>query len=69
MRCMQRTEHEGKMLVRGSRRLQAFISSRDAVTSIEYALIALLIFLVIVTSVALTGTNLKPIFNAVSNGF
>ncbi len=57
------------MVVRGRRLLKSFLLTRDAVTSIEYALIALLIFLVIITGVTLTGTNLKPIFNAVSNGF
>jgi Flp pilus assembly pilin Flp len=46
-----------------------FARSREAVTAIEYALIGLLIFIVIVTGVLLTGQNLKPIFNSVSNGF
>ncbi len=49
--------------------LQRFVRSREAVTAIEYALIGLLIFIVIVTGVLLTGQNLKPIFNSVSNGF
>jgi len=63
------SKNEEIMVVRGRRLLKSFLLTRDAVTSIEYALIALLIFLVIITGVTLTGTNLKPIFNAVSNGF
>jgi Flp pilus assembly pilin Flp len=53
----------------GMQRIREFLSRRDAVTSIEYALIALLIFLVIITGVGLTGANLKPVFVSVSNGF
>jgi Flp pilus assembly pilin Flp len=50
-------------------RIREFLRRREAVTSIEYALIALLIFLVIITGVGLTGANLKPVFVSVSNGF
>jgi len=57
------------MIVSGMRRIRDFWSRRDAVTSIEYALIALLIFIVIIGSVTATGTNLKPVFLSVSNGF
>jgi len=59
----------GIITVIGMQQIREFLSRRDAVTSIEYALIALLIFLVIITGVGLTGANLKPMFASVSNGF
>ena len=39
-----------------------------AVTSLEYALIAMLIFLVIIGSVTILGGNLIPLFNAAAAG-
>ena len=44
-----------------------FIKSEDGVTAIEYGLIAALIAVVIITAVALVGTNLTGIFNTVAN--
>ena len=46
-------------------KLGAFFRDSKAVTSIEYALIAALIFLVIVSAVGLVGTNLGNIYNQV----
>ncbi len=45
-----------------------FIVAESGVTSIEYALIASLIAMVIISSVSAVGTNLIPIFNAVAKG-
>lgn len=44
----------------------AFLYLEDGVTSIEYALIAALIALVIIASVQLVGTNLQPVFTTIS---
>jgi pilus assembly protein Flp/PilA len=43
-----------------------FMKSEDGVTAIEYGLIAALIAVVIITAVALVGTNLTGIFNTVA---
>ena len=47
--------------------LHRFVDDQSGVTAIEYALIALLIFLVIITAVQLIGTNLSATFNAVAS--
>ena len=44
-----------------------FISDEGGVTAIEYGLIAALIAVVIITAVALIGTNLNIIFQKVAN--
>jgi len=46
--------------------LARFLRDERGATAIEYALIASLIFLVIITSVALVGGALDPIFRAVA---
>ncbi|MES2180823.1 MAG: Flp family type IVb pilin [Pseudomonadota bacterium] len=43
-----------------------FIRDEDGVTAIEYGLIAALIAIVIVGTVATVGTNLKTVFTTVS---
>ena len=43
--------------------------SEDGNTAIEYALIISFTALVIVTSVATLGHNLRNVFNSVANGF
>ena len=43
-----------------------FIRDEDGVTAIEYGLIAALIAIVIVGTVATVGTNLKDVFTKVS---
>jgi pilus assembly protein Flp/PilA len=47
---------------------QMIAKDRRAVTSLEYGLLGLLVFLVIITSVTALGTSLKPIFSSVANG-
>jgi pilus assembly protein Flp/PilA len=42
------------------------IDSEDGVTAIEYGLIAALIAVVIITAVALVGTNLNTVFNTIA---
>jgi pilus assembly protein Flp/PilA len=42
------------------------LTSERGVTAIEYGLIAALIAVVIITAVALIGTNLTAIFNAIA---
>lgn len=42
------------------------IKSRQGVTAIEYALLASLIAIVIITAVTLIGTNLTATFNTVA---
>lgn len=51
---------------RGTVTMKRFLHDDYGATSIEYALIASLIFLVIVTSVTSIGTKLKPVFNTVA---
>ena len=46
--------------------ITVFLNQEGGVTSIEYALIAALIALVIIASVQLIGTNLQPVFTAIS---
>lgn len=46
-------------------KLSAFFRDSRAVTSVEYALIASLIFLVIVSAVGLVGTNLGELYSQV----
>ena len=45
--------------------LKRFIRDEDGVTAIEYGLIAALIAVVIITAVALVGTNLAAVFNRI----
>lgn len=47
--------------------LTTFLRADDGVTAIEYGLIAALIAVVIITAVALIGTNLTTTFGKVSN--
>jgi pilus assembly protein Flp/PilA len=49
--------------------LRRFMLCRQGVTAIEYALIASLIALVIVTSVSTVGTQLSAVFSHIANGF
>ncbi len=49
--------------------MRQFLRSRSAATSIEYALIASLIAIVIVTAVGTVGTNLTATFTRVANAF
>jgi len=46
--------------------LQRFGKDKAGVTSIEYALVAVFIAVVIVTAVTLVGTNLTPVFNTIA---
>ena len=46
-----------------------FLNNENGVTSIEYALIASLIAIVIVAAVTLLGTNLNTLFTAVAAAF
>lgn len=47
----------------------ALISDERGATSIEYALIASLLSIVILTAVTSVGTNLNSIFSTVASGF
>ena len=49
--------------------LSRVLHDEHGATAIEYALIGGLIMVVIVTAVTTIGTNLTPIFQAVSAGF
>lgn len=49
--------------------LSTFWSDQDGVTAIEYALLAALIFAVIVISVGLVGTNLSAFFDSLAAKF
>jgi pilus assembly protein Flp/PilA len=51
------------------RMLSAFRQEQDGVTSIEYALLAALIFAVIVVSVRLVGTDVAALFTFVATVF
>jgi len=44
-----------------------FLRDEEGVTAIEYGLIAALIAIVIITAVALVGTNLNAVFQAVAD--
>ncbi|NMG43066.1 Flp family type IVb pilin [Aromatoleum toluvorans] len=44
----------------------SFYQEQDAVTAIEYALLASLIFAVIVTGVTLLGTEVKAMYDALA---
>jgi len=46
--------------------LTRFLREEDAVTAIEYGLIAALIAVVIIASVQLVGSNLSAIFNYIA---
>ncbi len=46
-----------------------FCDDVSGATSIEYALIASMIFLAIITVVGGVGSNLKSVFTSVNNGF
>jgi pilus assembly protein Flp/PilA len=56
MSIMQKTQ----MAIRG------FAKKDEAVTAIEYGLIAALIAVVIITAVTLIGTNLNTIFGSIA---
>ena len=47
--------------------IQRFIRDEEGVTAIEYALIAALIAVVIITAVTSTGTQVQTTFNKVVN--
>jgi pilus assembly protein Flp/PilA len=47
-------------------KIKRFLKNEEGVTAIEYGLIAALIALVILISVALVGTNLNTAFNNVA---
>lgn len=47
--------------------IQCFIRDEEGVTAIEYALIAALIAVVIITAVTNTGTEVENVFNKVYN--
>ncbi|BAL26408.1 Flp family type IVb pilin [Azoarcus sp. KH32C] len=51
------------------RGFNAFLAEQDGVTAIEYALLAALIFVVIVTAVGLVGTNVAALFAFVAGVF
>jgi pilus assembly protein Flp/PilA len=46
-------------------RLQAFLSDESGVTAIEYALIAALIAVTIISAVTTVGTNMSKVFTEV----
>jgi pilus assembly protein Flp/PilA len=46
-------------------RVRNFVSDESAVTSIEYALIASLIAVFIITAVTLVGTQVSTVFNEI----
>lgn len=46
--------------------IKKFVREDEGVTAIEYGLIAALIAVVIITAVALVGTNLKLVFSKVA---
>jgi pilus assembly protein Flp/PilA len=48
--------------------LARFLINEDGVTAIEYALIASLIALVIITGVQTVGTKVSTVFTEVGNG-
>lgn len=50
-------------------KLRSFMSSDNGTTAIEYAIIASGIAAVIVTAVALVGTNLRPFYESVAAAF
>lgn len=49
------------------REIHQYIEQEEAVTAIEYALIASLIAIAIITAVTLVGTNLSTIFTTISS--
>ena len=49
--------------------LRRFLHTEDGVTAIEYAMIAALIAVVIITAVSLAGTELNRTFNTVAGSF
>jgi len=46
-----------------------FLKAEDGATAIEYALIASLIFLVIVSAVSLLGSNVTALYNGIAAAF
>jgi pilus assembly protein Flp/PilA len=46
--------------------LRRLIDAREGVTALEYGLIAALVAVVIITAVALLGTNLSTTFNKIA---
>jgi pilus assembly protein Flp/PilA len=49
-----------------SKILARFLKNEEAVTAIEYGLIAALIAVVIITAVTSVGTDLRGVFNAIA---
>jgi pilus assembly protein Flp/PilA len=49
-----------------SKLLARFLKNEEAVTAIEYGLIAALIAVVIITAVTSVGTDLRGVFNAIA---
>lgn len=47
-------------------RMACFCKDEDGITAIEYALIAALIFLAIIGSVAATGTSVQGLYQSVA---
>ena len=47
-------------------KIMKFLKDEEGVTAIEYGLIAALIAVIIITAVALTGTNLNTVFNTIA---
>jgi pilus assembly protein Flp/PilA len=66
------TSPEGSVAIVGTdmtaRHMKRFIRDERGATSIEYALIAAFIFLVIIVSVTSVGESLVPIFQRVAAG-
>jgi pilus assembly protein Flp/PilA len=52
--------------MQNSQLIQAFVHDDEAVTAIEYGLIAALIAVFIIASVGLVGTKLEAIFNYIA---
>jgi pilus assembly protein Flp/PilA len=52
---------------RGRRRITAFLANESGATAVEYALLASLIAIVIVTTVTAIGTKLNGVFNEVAS--
>jgi len=56
----------GEKEVKKMKKLLAYLKNEEGVTAIEYGLIAALIAVVIITAVALVGTNLTATFNTIA---
>ncbi len=51
------------------KRTAHFLISEDGITSIEYALIALIMVIVITTALPAVGVRLKSVYAALANAF